>query len=246
MKYALLVSAALLVGAGALAPAQAQQGIDLVKQAVAAQGGAEALRSLKAVGIKAHGQHWEPGQSYAPGGEARFLGDSDITVTWDLANDAARTAWDRSMKYPAVETLKYTEVVRPDVGMVVNDKGTQPMSGIRVAASLRELERASPALLLHALDAPKNVAALPDQKLGEITLSGGRDHRARHDLHGPVRSRDAPAGRRAHARRRPRLRRFQLRHGDGRLARRRRRQDRPRAVLPAQRACRCRSSPIRA
>jgi hypothetical protein len=82
MKYALLVSAALLVGAGSLAPAQAQQGIDLVKQAVAAQGGADALRSLKAVGITAHGQHWEPGQSYAPGGEARLLGDSDIKVTW--------------------------------------------------------------------------------------------------------------------------------------------------------------------
>jgi hypothetical protein len=150
-----------------LAPAQAQQGVDLVKQAVAAQGGAEALRSLKAVGIKAHGQHWEPGQSYAPGGEARFLGDSDITVTWDLANDAARSAWDRSMKYPAVETIKYSEVVRPDIGMVVNDKGPQPMSGIRVATSLRELERASPLLLLHALDAPASVAALPDQKLGE-------------------------------------------------------------------------------
>jgi hypothetical protein len=165
MKYALLVSAALLVGAGGLAPAQAQQGIDLVKQAVAAQGGAEALRSLKAIDIKARGQHWEPGQSYAPGGEARFLGDSDIAVTWDLADDAARIAWNRSMQYPAVETLKYTEVVRPDVGMVVNDKGTQPMSGIRVAASLRELERASPLLLLHALDAPASVTALPDQKL---------------------------------------------------------------------------------
>jgi hypothetical protein len=167
MKYALLVSAALLVGASGLTPAQAQQGIDLVKQAVAAQGGAEALRNLKTVGITAKGQHWEPGQSYAPGGESRFLGDSDITVTWDLANGAARSAWDRSMKYPAVETIKYTEVVRPGVGSVTNDKGTQPMSGIRVATSLRELERASPRLLLRALDAPSSVSALPDQRLGE-------------------------------------------------------------------------------
>ncbi len=167
MKYALMVSAALILGAGTLAPARAQQGSDLVRQAVAAQGGADALRSLKAVDVKAHAQHWEPGQSYSPGGEARFLGDSDIALTWDLANDAARIAWDRSMKYPAVETMKYTEVVRPDIGMVVTDKGTQPMSGIRVAASLRELERASPLLLLHALDAPASVAALPDQRLGE-------------------------------------------------------------------------------
>jgi hypothetical protein len=167
MRYALLVSAALLVGASPPVPAQAQQGIDLVKAAVEAQGGADALRNLKAVGITARGQHWEPGQSYAPGGESRFLGDSDITLTWDLAADAARSAWDRSMKYPAVETIKYTEVVRPDIGVVVNDKGPQPMSGIRVATSLRELERASPLLLLHALDTPGNVTALPDQKLGE-------------------------------------------------------------------------------
>ena len=73
MKYALLVSAALLVGAGGLAPVQAQQGIDLVSQAVAAQGGADALRNLKTISIKAEGQHWEPGQSYEPGGEARLI-----------------------------------------------------------------------------------------------------------------------------------------------------------------------------
>jgi hypothetical protein len=169
MKCALLFSAALLVGAGGLAPVQAQQGIDLVKQSVAAQGGADALRGLKAIGIKAHGQHWEPGQSYVPGGEARFLGDSDVAITWDLANDATRSAWDRSMKYPAVEALKYTEIVRPNLGMVVNDKGAQTMSGIRVAASLRELDRASPVLLLRALDAPQSVAAMPDQKFGEVT-----------------------------------------------------------------------------
>jgi glyoxylase-like metal-dependent hydrolase (beta-lactamase superfamily II) len=164
-----MVSAALLVGAGGLGPVQAQQGIDLVKQAVAAQGGAEALRGLKTISIKAQGQHWEPGQSYAPGGETRFLGDAKISITWDLANDAAASVWDRSMKYPAVETIKYTEVVRPDIGVVTNDKGSQPMSGIRVAAALRELERASPALLVRALDAPQNVAALPNQPLGEVS-----------------------------------------------------------------------------
>jgi hypothetical protein len=169
MRYALLVSAALLVGAGGLAPVQAQQGIDLVRQAVAAQGGAEALRGLKTISIKAEGQHWEPGQSYTPGGEARFLGGSKITISWDLADGAARTAWERAMKYPAVETIKYTEVVRPNTGVVTNDKGAQPMSGIRVATSLRELDRASPLLLLHALDAPQSVSALKDQPFGEVT-----------------------------------------------------------------------------
>jgi hypothetical protein len=162
-----------MVGAmpGAMAPpAQAQQGLDLVKQAVAAQGGAQALRDLKTIAVKAQAQHWEPGQSYVPGGESRFLGDSTVTITWDLAKDAARIAWDRSMKYPATERLTYTEVVMPDIGMVVDPKGTRPMSAIRVAALLRELERASPVLMLRALDAPQNVTTLRDQNFGEVTL----------------------------------------------------------------------------
>jgi len=147
MKYVSSLCVALLIGVTGAAigsgPTRAQQGLDLVKQAVAAQGGAEALRGLKAVSIKVKGRHWEPGQSYAPGGEPRFLGESDISVTWDLAKDAARNVWDRSMKYPAVEQLKFTEVVMPDLGSVTDQKGTQAMSGIRVATLLRELDRAS-------------------------------------------------------------------------------------------------------
>src|SRR5437879_4420269 len=170
MKRVLSISAALLAGALAAAPALAQQGTDLVKQAVAAQGGADALRNLKTIAIKADGRHWEPGQSYSPGGEPRFLGDAALSVTWDLAKNSARTEWDRSMKYPAVEQLKYTEVVMPSLGAVTNAKGTQAMSGIRVAAHLRELDRASPVLLLKALDAPQSVTALGDQRFGEVAL----------------------------------------------------------------------------
>jgi hypothetical protein len=174
MKYASSLCVALLLGVtgGAIGsgPARAQQGLDLVKQAVAAQGGAEALRGLKAVSIKVKGRHWEPGQSFAPGGEPRFLGDSDISVTWDLAKDSARNVWDRSMKYPAVEQLKFTEVVMPELGSVTDQKGTQAMSGIRVATLLRELDRASPVLMLRALDAPQSVTALPDQSLGDATM----------------------------------------------------------------------------
>jgi hypothetical protein len=168
MRYAALLSAALV--AGWLGPAQALEGVDLVKAGVAAQGGIEALRALKTIAIKAHSQAWEPGQSYKPGGEPRFLGDSTVAITADLTRHAWRAAWDRAMKYPATETLKYTEVVLPEIGAVTNDKGTLPMSAIRVATTLREAERASPRLLLDALDAPQNVAALPEQKLGDAML----------------------------------------------------------------------------
>jgi glyoxylase-like metal-dependent hydrolase (beta-lactamase superfamily II) len=74
------------------------------------------------------------------------------------------------MKYPAVEKIKYTDVITPALGYVIDDKGaSKPMSGIRVAATLRELERASPTLLLRALD-KSGLRAAANQKLGNKTL----------------------------------------------------------------------------
>src|SRR6478735_12613310 len=112
MKTALSISALLL----AMSPQQmilAEGSADgLVKQAVAAQGGAE-LRGLKSLAIKGDAKFWEPGQSFAPGGEPRFLGDATFDVTWDLAGTRARTVWDRDQKYPEPVRLKYTETVLP-------------------------------------------------------------------------------------------------------------------------------------
>ena len=54
---------------------------------------------------------------------------------------------------------------------MIDDKGAQkPMSGIRLAAHLRERERASPRLLVRALEDPQSITALPDQQAGERTL----------------------------------------------------------------------------
>src|SRR5215813_10653822 len=112
-----------------------------------------------------------PGQSYSPTGEPRFLGDSTYTQTVDSATRTARVDWDRDMKYPAVERLKYSEITTPTFGILIDDKGAQqPMSGIRLAAHLRERERASPRLLVRALDAPDSISALPDQKIGDRSL----------------------------------------------------------------------------
>jgi len=171
MKYLLWTSAALLLAISQPPPAQAQSPRDMVNQAISAQGGADALRGLKALAIKADANHWEPGQSKTAGGEPRLLGNTTLTSTWDLVNDMARTEWDRDMKYPAVEKIKYTEVVTPTLGYVIDDKGaSKPMSSIRVAAALRELERASPTLLLEALDAKSGLKAAGSQKLGGKTL----------------------------------------------------------------------------
>jgi hypothetical protein len=95
MKYALSI-AIWLLAMSQVQPsfAQASAG-DLVKQAIAAEGGAAALRGLSGLAVKGDAKFWEPGQSFAAGGEARFLGDATFAITWDLAKGMARTEWDR-------------------------------------------------------------------------------------------------------------------------------------------------------
>src|SRR5262249_7358343 len=161
MLRILAPTVALVLGAALAQPVAAQSGADLVRQSVAAQGGAAALSSAKTTIIKGEAKHWEPGQSYSPTGEARFLGDSTYTQTVDNATRTARDRWDRDMKYPAVERLKYSEITAPTFGILVDDKGAQqPMSSIRLAAHWRERERASPRLLVRALDAADSISAL--------------------------------------------------------------------------------------
>jgi len=169
MKYALSI-AALLLAMIQQQPVFAQGSGDLVKQAVAAEGGAD-LRALKGIAIKGDAKFWEQGQSFAAGAEPRFLGDATFATTWDVAGNRVRTAWDRDQKYPDPPVkLKYTETVLPALGFVTDDKSSQPMSGIRVAAHQREFERASPWLLVKAMDQPDKVRAAGSQRLGQQSL----------------------------------------------------------------------------
>jgi glyoxylase-like metal-dependent hydrolase (beta-lactamase superfamily II) len=172
MKYALMISAALLMAADQAQPVSAQTApADLVRQAVEAQGGADAMRALKTLVGKGDAKHWEPGQSQSINGESRFLGDSTFTISADLASRSVRADWDRDMKYPAVEKMKYSEIMFPTYGAVVDEKGeAKPMSGIRMAAEWRELNRLAPTLLLNAMESPQDVSAIADQKLGDQTL----------------------------------------------------------------------------
>jgi glyoxylase-like metal-dependent hydrolase (beta-lactamase superfamily II) len=173
MKYSLMISAALLLAIGHTQTASAQTNpTDLIKLGVEAQGGADALRAIKTLVQKGDAKHWEPGQSHSVNGESRFLGDSTVTISVDY-NDPVRVRydWDRSMQYPAVEKLKYSEIRYPTYGAVVDDKGAvTPMSGIRLASNIREGGRGNARLLLNALNSPQNVSAIEDQKLGNQTL----------------------------------------------------------------------------
>jgi hypothetical protein len=126
MKYALMISAALLVALGQGQPVSAESPGDLVKEAVDALGGANALRGVKTIVLKGDAKHWEPGQSNSVNGESRFLGDSTLAISVDYANKdgvSVRYDWDRDMQYPAVEKLKYSEIRYPSYGAVIDDKG---------------------------------------------------------------------------------------------------------------------------
>jgi len=152
-------------------PSTAQDAGDLVRQAIAAEGGAQALRALTGLSVRGDARFWEPGQSMIAGGEPRFLGTANFTITWDLAGGMARTEWDRDQQYPPpAAKLKYTETLTPRTGFVNDSTGNQPMSSVRIAAQLRELERASPRLLLKAMDNPRDLKSAQPQQLGNRSL----------------------------------------------------------------------------
>jgi glyoxylase-like metal-dependent hydrolase (beta-lactamase superfamily II) len=153
------------------APAFAQSGVDLVKQAVEAQGGAAALAAAKTAITKGEAKHWEPGQSFAATGEPRFLGDSTFTQYVDNTTGVMRVDWDRDMKYPEVERVKFSEITAPAWGVAIDEQGAQmPMSGNRLGTLMRERNRGAPALLARALANPQSISAMPDQKAGDKTL----------------------------------------------------------------------------
>jgi glyoxylase-like metal-dependent hydrolase (beta-lactamase superfamily II) len=169
MKYVLSISAALLLTMTQWQPAsaQSQAANNLVNAAVKAQGGADALRALKGVAINGEAKYWEPGQSKVAGREPKHVEDVKFTTIRDLATGMARTQWDRDHKYPdPALIIKYTETVLPTGGFVTDEKGSTAMSGVRVAAHLRELARSSPTLLLKAMDNPKDVQPIGNQRIG--------------------------------------------------------------------------------
>ncbi|MBM3342653.1 MAG: MBL fold metallo-hydrolase [Betaproteobacteria bacterium] len=184
-RLMLLMVAMLLASCEIVAPRQ--EGVvtgkrdALVERAVAAMGGVEAMRALRSASIRGTLKHWEPEQSYAPGGEPRFAADASFDLTLDFANRRARTDWEKKFAYPAPRTFKYTEVVTPEAGFVLgvdsnvrnaaSRKSNPPahtMSSLRLTAAQRELLRVSPTLLLDAYDNPARVLRLAPQNIGGV------------------------------------------------------------------------------
>ncbi len=166
----------------------------LVERAVAALGGVEALRALRTASIKGTAKHWEPEQSQAPGGEPRFAADANFELTLDFVNQRARTDWVKNFAYPSPRSFRYTEIVSTDAGYVVgidsNGRNAQSlqsnppahsMSGLRLATALRELRRASPALLLELHSNPGRVNRIANVAVGNVSYPAVSYYVANHN-----------------------------------------------------------------
>lgn len=186
-RFLVLIAALLLVSCEMPAPTPATttapgQRDPSIVRAVTALGGVEAMRALRSAALKGTVKHWEPEQSYAPGGEARFAADAQFEVTLDLVNRRARTDWEKKFAYPAPRTFAYTELVTPEAGYVVgvdsNGRNAQSrksnppahtMSGLRLTTAQRELQRAAPNLLLEMYDNPGRVLRAANQTVGSVS-----------------------------------------------------------------------------
>ena len=155
---------------------------ELIDRALVALGGADALRALRSASLKGTVKHWEPEQSHAPGGEARFAAESSFDTTLDFVNRRARIDWEKKFAYPAPRTFKFSEVVTPDAGYVIgidsNGRNAQnrnanppahTMSGLRLATTQRELRRSSPALLLEMRDNLARVTRMANVAIGSVS-----------------------------------------------------------------------------
>jgi glyoxylase-like metal-dependent hydrolase (beta-lactamase superfamily II) len=159
----------------ALAAASPQ---DRVNAAYAEMGGDK----VKTITLRAQLQQFDPGESYSVSDPTKpDTGVSDLVQSRDLQRGFARDAWIRP-KADDGGKRTYTEIVTPTAGYVVgNDatngrlpkrtvKGAQPehtMSGRRLTATLRELER--PFIVLEMKRHPDRVTAMDDQTIAAKT-----------------------------------------------------------------------------
>jgi glyoxylase-like metal-dependent hydrolase (beta-lactamase superfamily II) len=151
---------------------------DRVNAAFTAMGG----EKLKTLTLTASLQQYDPGESYSVSDPGKpDTGISALKQSLDLQRGLARNEWVRP-KADDGGKRTFTEIVTRTAGYSIgNDatngrlpkrtvKGTQPehtMSGRRLTATLRELER--PFIVLEMKRHPERVSAIEDRKVGGKT-----------------------------------------------------------------------------
>jgi glyoxylase-like metal-dependent hydrolase (beta-lactamase superfamily II) len=182
MKRILLLLSVLFVGS--CATMQSPQ--DRVSRALDAMGGADALAKVRTLTMTGTMTQWEPETSFAPGGEMMLSNNLEFTLTGDFTRHAVRVDFVRKHVY-IPRAFTFSEIITPDAGWVIGVDGGAPnrqsmetnppahsMSGLRLAATQRELRRASPSLLLEMRRNADKMAASPDVTIGGVTYPAVR------------------------------------------------------------------------
>jgi glyoxylase-like metal-dependent hydrolase (beta-lactamase superfamily II) len=149
-----------------------------VNAAYAAMGGDK----LKTISLKASLEQFDPGESYSLTDPTKpDTGVSDLVQSRDLVRGFAHNEWVRPLPDNSAKRT-YTEIITPNAGYVIgydaangrlpkrSTKGTPPehtMSGRRLTATLRELER--PMVVIEMKQHPDGVSAIVDQTVAGKT-----------------------------------------------------------------------------
>jgi glyoxylase-like metal-dependent hydrolase (beta-lactamase superfamily II) len=137
---------------------------------------------LKTISLRARLEQFDPGESYSVSDPAKpDTGVSDLAQSRDLQRGFERNEWVRPKADDGTKRT-YTEIITPAAGYVIgNDatngrlpkrtiKGNSPehtMSGRRLTATLRELER--PFIVMEMKRHPDRVTAIGDQTVAGKT-----------------------------------------------------------------------------
>ncbi len=146
----------------------------LLDRVVAALGGADALQSLSAISLQAHGSRWSLDEGETPRETMLPASDYDIALTWDLAAEGLRLDVARTLTvFDLGLPLAYSEIVAGPAGYVdgvdnLFQTPSAPMLPDRVAATVRQQQLLHPQVLLRAVLAdPSGV-----RELGPAELDG--------------------------------------------------------------------------
>ena len=144
--------------------------------------------AVRTVSTKGTVKQWEPEQSKTPGGEMRFANEAHVRRGHRRRQRRSRASTgcaSSSIRRP--RTFTFTEIVTSDVGYVAgidsNGRTKQSldsnppahnMSGLRLAATQRELQRNSALLLLDMYREPRGRLQPPQRDGGRHHLSHRR------------------------------------------------------------------------
>ena len=156
MTIRLIIGSAAILATGASAAAQTPR--DLVARAVAAMGGEQRVRAIRATSTELHGATFALGQEETPESPARANLTSGRFIT-DYAGDRQFSATET--RNVAGLLIRQRRVLSGGIGMLETDGRQTPDAPGSVAGIQTNMRRTPVRLLLAALDNPAALTALP-------------------------------------------------------------------------------------